>query len=328
MIRGQGERRVLLTIVLAMVAALSAGKSAVAGPLNTYNLTVLGNLDSNSEVQGTTFVGGNLSGTSNYGISLSIPASSVALTVGGSITSGNIQLNAGSVVVGQNVNSGTMVNLNSHGNYAVGGTISGTIQGGTQVPFGTPPDVAAITSQLLSQSSGLASLSANSTTSIVSGNQLLFNAAPSGPGNVAVFSVSAADVFQNGSLAQLSLNANGASAIVINVSGSSVVWNNGMNEVGDLLTTALRQSVIWNFYQATSIELDRNFNGALLAPLAHLTNSTSIDGSVAVQSFTQRGEVHLPTLTVTPVPEPAAWLLAGFAALGLFAASRGRRVAS
>lgn len=313
----------LLAMVAALAVGLPAGRAA-AGPLNSYNLTVLGNLDSNSEVQGTTFVGGNLSGTSNYGISLNVPASSVSLTVGGSITSGNIQLNAGSLVVGQNVAAGTMVNLNSHGNYAVGGTISGTVQGGTHVPFGTPPDVATVTSQLLSQSSGLAALPANSTTSIVSGNQLVFNAAPSGPGNLAVFQVSAADVFQNNSLAQLSINAHGASAIVINVSGTSVLWNNGMNEVGALTTTALRQSVIWNFYQATSIELDRNFNGALLAPLAHLTNSTSIDGSVAVKSFTQRGEVHLPTLTVTPVPEPATWLLAGFAALGLIAVRRRR----
>ncbi len=116
----------------------------------------------------------------------------------------------------------------------------------------------------MSQSAGLASLAANSTTSI-QGNQLVFNASPTGPGNVAVFDVTAANVFGNSSLASLSVTANGASAIVINVSGTNVVWNNGMNEIGALLSNSLRETVIWNFYQATSIELDRNFNGALLA---------------------------------------------------------------
>jgi len=212
------------------------------------------------------------------------------------------------------------VNMNSQGNYAVGGTVSGNVNNGTHIPLITPPDVTPLKNALLSQSAALATLTANSTATIL-GNQITFNAAPSGPSNMAVFNVSAANVFENGGLANLVLNANGASAIVINVSGSSVNWNNGMNEIGDIATDALRQKVIWNFYQATSINLQHEFNGALLAPLASLTNSTSIDGSVAVASFTQRGEVHLPVSTIDPVPEPATAGLA-VTAIAFFAGCR------
>ena len=72
-----------------------------------------------------------------------------------------------------------------------------------------------------------------------------------------------------------------------------------------------------------SITLDRNFNGAILAPLANLQNSTAIDGSVWVKSFTQSGEVHLPNFTqYTTIPAPGA---ASLMALGGLLIVRRRR---
>jgi choice-of-anchor A domain-containing protein len=82
-----------------------------------------------------------------------------------------------------------------------------------------------------------------------------------------------------------------------------------------------RATTIWNFSQATSLTIDRNFNGAILAPSAHLTNSTAIDGSVFVASMTQNGEVHLPGYTGV-VPAPGTAVLAGLG--GLIMAARRR----
>ncbi len=135
---GQYCLRWRAAIVLAAVVAVGSAsiEPATAGPLNDYDLIVFGDLTTSSEVEGKTFVGGNLSGTSNYGTKLTIPSSTVSLQVGGSITSGNIQLNAGSLQVAGNISAN--VNMNSQGNYAVGGTISGNVNGGTHIPLTTP----------------------------------------------------------------------------------------------------------------------------------------------------------------------------------------------
>lgn len=320
----QPARWVAMSVVAILVCWGTA--TATAGPLNDYNLIVLGNLTSSSEVEGKTFVGGNLSSSSsNYGIHLTVPPSELSLIVGGSITSGNIQLNKGSMIVGGNVAAGVNVNMNSGGNYAIGGLKQGNVNGGSQVPFTSIPDVLTMQTELLSLANSYASLAPNSTTSIQHGNQLIFDAVPAGPQNRAVFNVAAIDIFQNNSLAQLVLNVNGADEIIINVSGSSVLWNNGMNQTGSLLTDAVRERVVWNFYEATDINLGRNLNGALLAPQAHLTSSTNIDGSVAVASFTQNGEVHLPTSVLNPVPEPASVMLGLLALPGLLLIMRRRQ---
>lgn len=320
--------RVIVSAAVTAVAMLGVCSVAVANPLapmSEYNLIVFGDLDSQSNVQGKAFIGGSLSGTaSDFGSMLSIPSSEVSLLVGQDILATIENINKGSVEVGGNISAASTINMNSGGSVAVGGTVFGTVQNGPVVPLGSSVDISGIQSTLEAASAALAALTPNSSTSIQNGNQLVFDAQPSGPQNQAVFNVTAADVFENNSLAQMQMNANGASQIIINVSGTSTTWNNGMNQVGAFTTTALRESVIWNFYEATSITLDRNLNGALLAPEAHLTNSTSIDGSVAVASFTQRGEVHLPT-TIVAVPEASSLALMTLGLLTLAPFARFRR---
>jgi choice-of-anchor A domain-containing protein len=136
---------------------------------------------------------------------------------------------------------------------------------------------------------------------------------------VAVFSISASTLTSS-LVQQYELVTGGATSIVINVTGSSASFNAG-NFVGNWQNAAVRATTIWNFSQATSLTIDRNFNGAILAPSAHLTNSTAIDGSVFVGSMTQNGEVHLPGYTGV-VPAPGTALLAGLG--GLIMAARHR----
>lgn len=119
-----------LAIAAAIVGApLHALPVAGVDALREWNLIVLGNLDSSSEVEGRTFVGGDLTGpSSNYQIGTPSPSSTVqpGLTVVGNVTGGTKNLNNGSgAIVGGNVESG--FNLNGPAQtVSIGGAISNT----------------------------------------------------------------------------------------------------------------------------------------------------------------------------------------------------------
>jgi hypothetical protein len=111
--------------------------------------------------------------------------------------------------------------------------------------------------------------------------------------------------------------------------------------------TGYASSVLWNFVNATGLSFAGEIGGSILAPLAAVTNSDAIDGTLVAASYAGNGELHshpytgtLPDGTTTPlvtpffagpansftVPEPGSLMLLafGFAALG---AARGRTFA-
>ncbi|MGH6633628.1 MAG: collagen-binding domain-containing protein, partial [Sphingopyxis sp.] len=77
-------------VATALTLPALAQSKAITGidALREWNLVVLGNLESSSEVEGRTFVGGNLSGnSSNYGIrATTSPSGQPGLTVVGNVT--------------------------------------------------------------------------------------------------------------------------------------------------------------------------------------------------------------------------------------------------
>ena len=98
---------------------------------------------------------------------------------------------------------------------------------------------------------------------------------------------------------------------MINVAGQTVNWTNG-NMVGDLTQSYWRERVIWNFYEATSINFgSKNMMGQVLAPNASVTTAGNIDGSIFAKNLTTTSEVHLPGYkgNITIVPEPSSSLL-------------------
>jgi len=104
------------------------------------------------------------------------------------------------------------------------------------------------------------------------------------------------------------------------VTGAAINYNTG-NFVGAWNTDGVRATTIWNYHEATSINMDRAFNGAILAPTAHLDNSTILSGAVWVNSFDQKTEVHPPFYTgVIPTPGVLATLC-----IGMLVGSRRRR---
>jgi choice-of-anchor A domain-containing protein len=150
---------------------------------------------------------------------------------------------------------------------------------------------------------------------------MVINAVP-GANGIAVIDLTAAQLQSWGSYGY-SINMNGATSLIINVDGSSVNFSaNAQN------ATAIANDVIWNFYDATSVNLSTQIGGTVLATGANVTNGNQIDGDLIANSWTGNGELHewaftgaLPgTTTTDPVatPEPAsiAVLGAGLAAQG------------
>jgi choice-of-anchor A domain-containing protein len=291
---------------------VAAGSSiAKADLLRDFNLVVVGNLDSQSEVEGRTIVGGNLNGpASNYGIMLT-PASSFlntdVLIVGGNLNAQNINMNAGNL---RHAGANNAQNINFNG-------------GGQRFQDAGVANVgAAAATELNGNVTFFNGLASNSVASFPNSQPgpLTFNCSPDSNG-VAVFNVAGSAVFSNNLVQSININFNGATSVVINVSGSSVNFTQG-NFVGNFTSSFARSNVLWNMGAASSIDMGgKQFNGALLAPNASLFTQGVMEGSVFVGSFLQRGEVHLPGYRGI-IPAPGAATMLG---LGMVMAGRRRR---
>lgn len=327
----KNARYTLATILALAATPLMASPVVGTDAMREWNLVVLGDLQSSSEVEGRTFVGGNLSGTSsNYQISTPTPSPTgqPGLTVVGNVTGGVKNLNNGSgAVVGGNVESGFNLNGGTQ-TVKVGGMISNTNVNQHVVQSGlaaSSPDFAnglatqgsVMAGSMKALSTGLAGLSANSQMQ-VSGNRATFNAAPDSNG-MAVFSISGKDL---DSIGEIAFNLNGADTAIVNVSGSAITLND--NFLGG--TAGLGEHVIWNFDEAQALDQSTAWGGSVLAPWAAATTANYVQGSAVFGSLVQNGEMHLGTYTghyassptgpdttgsssggSTPVPEGAAW---------------------
>ncbi len=254
----------------------------VAGYMGRYSLIVLNNLSTSSDVENRTFVGGSLVSTSsaNFAINTNgVAASEAMLVVAGDIVAGNpINLNAGSLRL-KGSSNGRIINYNGGGSLIADPSLSN----------------GPITSKLQEASAELASQVANNGVTIA-GNAAKFQVTETTDDGVAIFQVAGADLF-GGAIAQIELIPGGASTIVINVTGGSINWVGG-NMVGSFNSTNWRSNIIWNFPQATTINMGSyNFMGALLAPYAAVTAAGNLDGAVAVSSLTTTAEVHQPTFS-------------------------------
>lgn len=285
----------------ALTAPLAAQTATITGidALREWNLVVLGNLDSSSEVEGRTFVGGNLTGnSSNYGTrAAASPKGLPGLTVVGNVNGSHKNLNNGSgAVVGGHVTSG--FNLNGpNQTVKVGGMIRNTNVNQNRVisnldatdpafGLGLQQQKADLKSSLGSLSFDMGALSANSRLS-VQGNRGIFNAEPNAQG-LAVFNITAADLDRIG---EIQFNLNGADTAIVNVSGRSINLND--NFLGG--TNNLGENVIWNFPDAEDLRLTTAWGGSVLAPLADAETRNYIQGSAVFGDLQQNGAMQIGT---------------------------------
>ena len=332
---------------------------AALDAMGKLNAIVLGNMGMTSDVEGKLFVGGNVGGngtvasgaTNGQGFTASDHAS---LTVGGNLA-GNVNvlngiaLPAVQVAIGNN-STGLGVNA-AQSLTKVGGNFFGqnfnpsatkkVSYGGTAFQL-QPQDAAhvskdatladggvndlqasiaattaAFDDNFANLSSALAglTLAANPSSITMGGQGPVFNAVKGGNA-FALFNIDAALL----SSPELRFNVTGnAFPIIVNVTGTNVNWT--ANAVGGF-DSSLNRSIIWNFIDATSVNLQRIVHGSVLARNATVTNNTPIEGTLVARHFTQGGEVHLGTFNGTipfaAVPEPASWamMIAGFAMAG------------
>ncbi len=259
--------------------------------LRHFNLVTFENYDSNQEVEGRTYIGGNLTGTSaqQFGIKLqdimggSVPTNEDTLVVMGNIVAGGgqLQIQYGSLYLGGELNGRTVL-------YNGGGSLLSNPQ----------PPLATLMTNTTSASTQLSGVAANNSVTYPSGGQpgaVTFNVTQLNACGFAVFNVSAADVFNNSNVQQIGLNLNGnnPAGILINVSGGAMNWNGG-NMVSEFTNANWRTKVLWNFYQAQTLNIQsKSFHGSALAPLADASSSGGVfEGSVVFESLTTTAEVH------------------------------------
>lgn len=309
-------------LVAAALGVMAIASGAAAGTLNDFNLVVFGNHQTGSNVWGRVAVGGNMSGNSMDIATKLTPASNYydvdTLLVGGNLQS-NINLQAGDVRYGGSLTG----NINRNGGGAAFQQVT--------LDNSVASTVAAMKSEISGISSSLKAMTPNSTSGVGSlQNRYTLTAGAGAAGGTAVFNIGAS-VFSSNQWAEITLNnAVGAEKFVINVDASGTA--------GDVFFTAgnidantfknLSDRIIWNFYNADTIVVQRELFGSMIGVDAHLSNTTNLNGSVAVGSFNQSGEVHGPNYAfgfdpppVVPLPSPA--LLGGAGLLAVM--SRRRR---
>ena len=344
-------------LALSTLGALAAQAAPLTAleVLQQFNLVTLGSTVSSSHVDGRAFIGGSLNGNGAVvGMHPSTtPASAyAALTVAGSVS--GTQVTAGGITVLGNasnvtVNNGPAAiagnasnsNFNGTGGVYTGGTRSGvnansgslgSSAAAAQLATATSTD---FTSVLGGLSSTLSLLPSTGSYWDVAGSRVTFHAVADSSG-LAVFDLSS--VGQLLSYGEFNFDLGSASSVIFNSDVTSATIS--ANFLGGS-AQALSSKVIWNFYNATTLTLNAQFGGSVLATGADLRNSNNIEGGVYVKTLNQQGEIHqgayagvLPaggnrSSVSAQVPEPASWLLVGLAlAAGATATGIARRAAA
>lgn len=315
--------------------------------LQQFNLVALHGGTSSTHVHGRGWIGGNFAGgggaefandspipVSNYAALTVIgSASTAAVNNNGSaavgiVTTGNLSsatINNGGGVVQGSAN-GVSFNGSGGGAYVAGSATSTNFNSGkvtnlaSDAKLQSALDAATSTNMgtvLTGLSSQLAALSATGSVSL-QGSKAVFTAVADATGR-AVFNLNGSFGAQVLGASEFEFNLGNASTFIFNSDLSSVVV--GANFLGGSASGKLANAAVWNFNQATSVTINSNFGGTILATQAAFKNTADIEGSVIVDTLNGSGaQIHLynftGNVTVNKVPEPASLALVAVALAG------------
>lgn len=324
--------------------------------LQQFNLVALDGGSSSTHVHGRGWVGGNFVGTggAEFANDSPIPVSNyAALTVMGSASNVSVN-NNGSAAVGvftsanlsgatinngggavQGSTNGVSFNGNTGGAYVAGSATATNFNSGKvnnlvgDAKLQSAADAANSTNMsavLNGLSSQLAALSATSSV-LVQGSKAVFTASSDANGR-AVFNLNGAFGAQVLGASEFEFNLGSASTVIFNSDLSSVVV--GANFLGGSASGKLANMAVWNFNRATSVTINSNFGGSILATQAAFKNAADIEGSVIIDTLNSSGaQIHLYSftgdLTTHKVPEPASLALVIAALMGACWAGRRHR---
>ena len=310
----------LAVTALCLVSGANAATLDAAALLKDFTTIALGNLNGSSESEGPVFVGGNLS-SNGYGVNPD------------NLANGHVGGASGSLIVGGNV-SGNPVNVGA-GDVVIGGSTSAIINrnGGGTLMTGASVDVAGVAAALNGLSGYLASFATTAGASVNTADQNLksLNSGAGGTGVLTGIAVLNLDLAQTlaflggGNLASLNL-VSGVTTIV-NLAGTNLSINGNFNQDDS--------TVLFNFYEATSLTIGNTFGFGILAPKADIfANAGGDDGVVVGRNITQQIEfrpLHGKNFTgelpkMAAVPLPASGVLLGLGLLGLTALRKRKSV--
>lgn len=277
--------------------------------MSTYNVIVLENLTTSSNIDLTTIVCKSLvqQNSAVFGSQLTTqnyPASSYSLVINGTISARNgIIVQTGSIEFGCNP-SHTIVKQGNQYTVDVNNTIisndnrAGVVVVQNCTVASTCQSVAAGVQDLSAALSLLPSNATNNLTFNSQQNTLSLTVNAVDCNGIAVFNLNASAVFGRQNLQiQIFNNTQALKLVVINLSGASVTLLSSVHMSGNWLGNDYgRARTIWNLFQAVTFAFDSTVYGALLAPKATVSPTTNqaIYGVAVLKSFITNAGARQP----------------------------------
>lgn len=274
---------VSLSILGLMVALATSGFGQ--SQLSIYNAIISDSVDTPSDIQGRAVIS-RITGSSSFSVGHQVTgAGTISLAIQSHIATG-----------GQiNVVNGSVWAPNA-------GSIARTINftGGGSLVSSPPFDFSSIYNAAAAESASYAALPANSTASIPTSSPAVASltiGSGVADGTPAVFNIDGASLLNNNLIQTIDLDLNGTnpSAIIINVTGTTVTYSDSGENVNVLRDVGLRPKILWNFPNAVTITLGKPLYGSVMAPNADLTAlGGAIEGSVMARSYLGTVAVKMP----------------------------------
>lgn len=314
-----------LTLALALLIPGTAFASSTLFTLSPYNALVFGSFADTADFGGGIAAGGSLTisnttvASNLLGEPLTDFPGQYTLVAGGTLNATNGAVAAGNVYGGGPSNSFSLT-MNGGGQYK------------TSPVTADPIDFSAQAAYFKGLSSTLANLSSTGTCSYDGFSTTTCTATAAG---LNVIKVTDPTILGTNRTVNINLGTN--SFVVIDVAGAATdymsnygfnIYQNGFNKGssnGDS-TTTLAHDVLFNYYQATTLDIT-SVVGSVLAANANVSGIASgqIDGTLVANAFNGPTEFHnfgyegpLPT----PTPEPMSYMLVGASLVGMAAMSR------
>jgi choice-of-anchor A domain-containing protein len=322
---GRCSHQGTLTCTITVTAATNKCATCAFGLASAYNLVALkGNISTQADITGRIAAAGQVTQATTIGSALRTSDAYISqasenggpwaiVAAGGIPTSNSFNVNAGGNVYSSTATSASFNFANE--NYS--GSLyenSKLVTGGT-----SPINFSTLVSEMDSLTSQLAGLTANgvvcsvsSSGSIVSGggcpsNPTYYNASSQhySPSWIVLYGTSATTNIFNITQAEFENNDNldievpTGSTVIINVAGTSDTLQRNIYYQGNTVTDANAGYILFNFPSATSVTIDGQFDGTLLAPYAALSGGNQMGGTFIAASIGSTGEVHYDAFTST-----------------------------